>query len=157
MQITKNFHLNELTYSNTAVIRKIDNRPNQAITNNLIEATKKLFQPARDILGKPMRVSSGYRSNALNKAIGGSTTSAHSYGYAIDFKVAGMTTRELATVLARELKAKSIKFDQLILEYPDSRSTWIHLGYKNRSGQQRGQVLTAKKIGGRTKYLPGLV
>lgn len=89
--------------------------------------------------------------------VSGSATSAHSYGFAIDFTAPKFgNTRKIAATLAKELKARGIKFDQLILEFPDDRKTWIHLGYKSPSGKQRGQLLTAVKRGGRTVYLSGL-
>lgn len=155
--ITKNFSMAELTRSNTAKARGISNVPNDTHRANLIASAKNLWQPVRDILGVPMIVSSGYRSPTLNRAVGGSATSAHSHGFAIDFTAPSFgNTRQIAKKLATELKAQGIKFDQLILEFPDSSSSWIHLGYKSPAGKQRGQLLTAVKRGGRTVYLSGL-
>ena len=155
--ITKNFSLAELTHSNKAKAHGISNVPNDTHKANLIASAKNLWQPVRDILGVPMIVSSGYRSPALNRAVGGSATSAHSHGFAIDFTAPKFgNTRAIAKKLATELKAQGIKFDQLILEFPDSAGSWIHLGYKSPSGKQRGQLLTAVKRGGRTVYLSGL-
>lgn len=155
--ITKNFTMAELTHSNTAKARGISNVPNDTHKANLIESAKNLWQPVRDILGVPMIVSSGYRSPALNRAVGGSSTSAHSHGFAIDFTAPRFgNTRAVAKKLAAELKACDIKFDQLILEFPDSISTWIHLGYKAPNGRQRGQLLIAVKRGKKTVYLQGL-
>lgn len=156
-QITANFYMSELTHSNTAVNRGINNTPSALHKKNLIEATKNLFQPTRDLLGAAMLISSGYRSPALNRAVGGSSTSAHSYGLAIDFTCPSFgNTRKIASFLVSEFKKRGIKFDQLILEFPDSGSSWIHLGYKSPSGSQRNQVLTAVKQGGKTTYLSGL-
>ena len=156
-QITANFYMSELTHSNTAVNRGINNIPSALHKKNLIEATKNLFQPTRDLLGAAMLISSGYRSPALNRAVGGSSTSAHSYGLAIDFTCPSFgNTRKIASYLLSEFKKRGIKFDQLILEFPDSGSSWIHLGYKSPSGSQRNQVLTAVKQGGKTTYLSGL-
>lgn len=157
-QISKNFYFSELIQSDTALRLGINNMPNLQHQKNLIEATKKLWQPTRDLLGKVMLVSSGYRSPALNDAVGGSDSSAHSVGFAIDFTAPSFgDTRKIAEFLVKELKRNNIKFDQLILEFPDSPSSWIHLGYKSQTGQQRGQVLTAKRIDGKTRYLSGLV
>lgn len=156
--VTPNFYLSELVHSNTAVRLGLNNIPSQEITKHLEESCINLWQPARDILGKPMGISSGYRSDAVNKAVGGSTTSAHSYGYAIDFTAPSFgTPRQIAEKLVKEFKAKGIKFDQIILEFPETNSSWVHLGYKSRQGLQRGQVLTAKKRSGKTVYLSGLV
>lgn len=157
MQITTNFHMSELVRSTTAAKRGIDNTPNEQHKKNLIEATKNLFQPTRDALCHPIIVSSGYRSPALNRAVGGSATSAHSHGFAIDFTCPGFgNTRKIAEFLVKYFKENKIKYDQIILEFPDSSGSWIHLGYKNGAGQQRCQVLTAKRINGKTTYLSGL-
>lgn len=157
MQITKNFHYSELIHSRTAAARGINNTPPEAIKNNLIGATKNLFQPVRDLLGQAMIISSGYRSPNLNRVIGGSSTSAHCCGYAIDFTAPSFgNTRKIAKFLAEELPKRGIKFDQIILEFPDSPSSWIHIGWKSPTGSQRGQILTAKKVAGKTKYLAGL-
>ena len=157
-KITQNFYYSELIHSAVALRLGISNIPNAQHQKNLIEATKKLWQPTRDLLGKSMLISSGYRSPELNDAVGGSDSSAHSIGFAIDFTSPSFgNTRKIAEFLVKELNRKKIKFDQLILEFPDSPSSWIHLGYKSQTGQQRGQVLTAKKIDGKTRYLTGLV
>lgn len=157
MQITKNFTLAELTRSNKAEQLRIHNNPNEVALANLTIATRSLWQPVRDILGVPMIISSGYRSPVLNNAVGGSATSAHCYGLAIDFRAPKFgNTRKIARHLVTELRKRGIKFDQLILEFPDSPNSWIHLGHKHPNGRQRGQVLTAVKRGGRTVYLSGL-
>ena len=157
-RVTTDFTLGELTHSNTAVARGISNEPIAIHKDNLIEAANKLFQPVRDLLGHPMVISSGYRSEAVNKAVGGSSSSAHSVGYAIDFSCKGFgSTTEIAKFLVKELYTNKLGFDQLILEFPDTDSTWIHLGYKSPSDAQRHQVLTAKKVNGRTMYYNGLV
>lgn len=165
--ITKNFSIQELSYSQTAVRRIINNVPTGQTLKNLEEATKNLFQPLRDALGVPISISSGYRSPALNKAIGGSNTSAHTYGFAIDFRVHGVpNTYLLAKRILEICKENNLGFDQLILEFPSGDynnpdnsmpGSWIHLGYKSPRGDQRKQILTAKKIKGRTTYLNGLV
>lgn len=156
--VTKNFNFKELIHSNTAVARGISNVPSDQIHKNLVESCINLWQPARDILGVPMNISSGYRSPRLNKAIGGSPTSAHSYGYAIDFTAPkyGNTT-EVVKALVKAFNEKGILWDQIILEFPSSPNSWVHLGWKSGSGAQRKQVLTAvKNKQGRTIYLPGI-
>lgn len=154
MKITENFTLAELLHSNTAVRLGIENTPSKEHQSNIILACKELFQPVRDLLGKPILISSGYRSEATNKAVGGSTTSAHSFGYAIDFISPKFgTPKQIATYLASELARKEIKFDQIILEF----DSWVHIGFKSRTGQQRGQVLTAKKVKGKTQYFNGVI
>ena len=156
-QITANFKMSELTHSNTAVAKKLSNKPSTAHEQNLVAAAINLFQPVRELLGQPMVINSGYRSPTVNKAVGGSATSAHSIGYAIDFVCPKFgNTVKIAKFLVEKLYTQKIGFDQLILEFPNTDSTWIHLGYKNGNGDQRRQILTAKKIKGKTEYFPGL-
>lgn len=153
MQVTKNFTLAELLHSNTAVRKGIKNIPTTDHQANLITACHALFQPMRDALGKSVLISSGYRSLAVNKAVGGSDKSAHCVGYAIDFISPTFgTPKEIASFLAEELPKRGIKFDQIILEFDE----WVHIGFKSQKGAQRGQVLTAKKYKGATQYLEGI-
>ena len=141
--ITKNITLNELLASQTATRHKIDNMPNGRVLQNLIDSAVNLWQPARDILGHPIIITSGYRCYNLNRRIGGAKTSAHQYGYAIDFSCPNFgNTRQVVKHLSNELKKRGIKFDQCILEYPQSPNSWVHLGYKRSNGGQRGQVFT---------------
>lgn len=158
-QITDNFHFSELIHSVTAVNRNMRNTPTDKHRANLIQSTKELFQPVRDILGKAVLINSGYRSETVNRAVGGSRTSAHKFGFAIDFISPSYgSPRQIAECLVKELPKRGIKFDQLILEFPNSASGgWIHLGFKNHDGRQRGQILTAKKVNGKTQYFSGLV
>ena len=156
--ITPNFYLSELTRSNTAARFGIRNTPSETHLKNLTDSAKNLWQPVRDMLGVPVLVSSGYRSPALNAKIGGARNSAHSHGFAIDFSAPAFgDSRKIAEFLVKELRARGIKFDQLILEFPGTPGSWIHLGYKRPgTGEQRNQVLTAKKVKGKTVYLSGL-
>lgn len=156
-RITKNIRLGELTASVTAKRLGIDNTPPYQYRVNLIASAMHLWQPARDLLGVPIHISSGFRCDKLNRAVGGSRTSAHSVGFAIDFTAPNFgNTRKIATFLVAKFREQAVGFDQLILEFPDSPSSWIHLGYKSPSGAQRGQVLTAKKVGGKTVYVGGV-
>ena len=141
IKITENISLNELLASNTATRKGIDNTPYGTVPlKNLIEASNELWQPVRDYLGYPMVISSGYRSPKLNKATGGVKNSAHLDGLAIDFVVPGFgDTRKIIRALNQFFKEKNIAFDQLILEYPNSPGSWVHLGYKHSSGAQRRQ------------------
>ena len=144
-QLTKNFSLIELTSSETAVRKGIDNTPNQIVIDNLKLACENTIQPLRDWYGKPINITSGYRSPKLNKAIGGSTTSDHCYGNAIDFTL----PKEDYQKVFDWLRA-NVEFDQLINEF---NFQWIHVSF--RMGQNRKQVLKAVKNAiGQTKYLP---
>lgn len=152
--LTKNFSIAELTASNTAKRRGINNVPSAQAIKNLEASAINLWQPLRDALGTPFLVSSGYRSPRLNKAIGGSATSAHCHGFAIDFISPSFgDTRELAKELHKQILELDLDWDQLILEYPETPGSWIHLGYKHQaSGKHRKQLLVARKKHGRTIY-----
>lgn len=153
-KITANFTLGELLYSGTAVRLGLKNIPNDVQLAHLKESAHGLFQKVRDVLNQPIQINSGFRCDAVNKAVGGSKTSAHCNGYAIDFVCPKFGTPfEIAVFLARELPKKGFKFDQIILEF----DSWVHIGFKNTEGMQRGQVLTAKKVGGKTVYFSGVV
>ena len=136
MNLSKNFTLAEMTFSQTAQRLGINNTPNQSHINKMKSLCTHILQPLRDNLGVPIKVTSGYRSPALNKAIGGSQTSQHSNGEAVDIVVNGMTPRQVCLKII-ELK---LPFDQLILEY----DSWVHVSYSPR---HRRQKLTINKSG----------
>lgn len=137
----KYFTIAELTASQTAKSRKIDNTPSEEHKEHLVELVDNLLDPLREAWGSAIHVNSGYRSPALNRAVGGSTTSAHSFGYAADIKPVNGKIREFKDFVMDWLNDK--KFDQYINEFSGS-SEWVHIGYKNRSGQQRKQYLLYK-------------
>lgn len=144
--LSPNFTLEELTITN----QRIDNTPDAKSLNNL-KALAVLLESIRSLVGAPIRVTSGYRSPAVNKAVGGSLTSAHSKGLAADINVKGLTSTQLAT----KIRDSGLKFDQLILEFPNTSSTWVHIGLSE--GTLRQQVLTAvRNKSGKTEYLTGL-
>jgi len=147
MKLTENLSLNEATKSNTATRLGIDNTPPPAIVERMIETAEKIFQPLRDALG-PIRVSSFYRSPDLNRAIGGSKTSQHCNGEAIDMQGI-LATNKMLFNSACDLE----DYDQIIwefgtLEEPD----WVHVSYSKT--HNRKQILRATKIGKRTAYVP---
>ncbi|QBF27687.1 peptidase M15 [Pseudomonas tructae] len=143
MYLTEHFTLEELTVSETAARRGIDNQPDPRALDNLRRLCATLEQ-VRELVGAPVLISSGFRALALNEAIGGSSGSAHIEGLAADFNVPGLTP----AALARWVADSHLLFDQLILEYDQ----WVHLSVA--SGQQRRQVLTVRNGSG---ILPGLV
>lgn len=156
-KVTPDFWYSELIHSNTAMRLNLPNTPTEQHKQNLIEACTNLWQPMRKLLDKPVHINSGYRSLAVNNAVGGSKTSAHSVGFAIDFTAPSFGhPRFIAEYLAKELQKNGIKFDQIILEFPESPSCWVHIGYKSRDGRQREQVLTAVKRANKTVYLEGI-
>jgi zinc D-Ala-D-Ala carboxypeptidase len=153
MKLTQNFSLSELTRSQTATRRGIDNQPNDEQLANLVALCECVLQPIRDHFGTSVRISSGLRVPELNAAIGGSTTSDHCKGMAADIEVPPIDNLELA----RWVEGSGLAFRQLILEYYDGTpdSGWIHVSYDPADNKR--QVLTATKQGGKTVYLPGLV
>ena len=148
MKLSANFTLSELTKSQTAVRKNIKNEPSTAHVENLIHLAETVLQPVRDHFGKPVVISSGYRSPELCEAIGSSTKSQHARGEAADFEIMGGDNMQLAMWIN-----KNTDFDQLILEFyepGDPNSGWVHCSAV-REGS-RGQVLKASKVEGRTKY-----
>lgn len=148
------FTLQELIYSDTAERLNIDNRPTNEETNRLYELINELLNPFRvawdtwcinNNLGTPaIRVSSGFRSANLNKAIGGSNTSAHSLAYAADLIPYNRNMKEFR--MFAEDFLKGMMFDQCIFEEIDNKGIpqWIHLGLRNAKGEQRMQFMTYK-------------
>jgi hypothetical protein len=148
MKLSANFSLAELTKTN---VRQFDNTPSMQVIDNLQVLVDSVLQPIRNKFG-PVTVTSGYRSPEVNKAIGGSATSDHCFGFAADFEVAGVDNKELARWVADNLK-----FKQLILEFYTkgvSDSGWVHVSYDKNNLTQK--VMTASKVGGRTVYSPGI-
>jgi hypothetical protein len=144
-QITKNFTLNELTYSATAVKKGIENKPTEEHYKNMVSLCKNVLQPLREKLGKPITVNSCYRCPKLNTAVGGVKTSQHCNGQAADIEVMGMSNYDLACYIR-----DNFEFDQLILEFCDNlkndkNSGWVHVSYKD-SGNRK-QTLTINKSG----------
>ena len=153
MKLTANFSLSELTRSQTATRKGIDNTPNAEQLANLTALCECVLQPVRNYFGMVVRISSGLRVPELNSAIGGSTTSDHCKGMAADIEVPGVDNLALA-----EWVVKNLEFRQVILEFytpgiPDSG--WVHVSY-NPSDNKK-QALTATKKDGKTVYLLGLV
>lgn len=132
------FSIEELCKSNTATIRGIDNTPTEEHRKHLQELIDNILNPLREAWGSAIRVNSGYRSPALNKAVGGSSTSAHSLGYAADLSPVNGKMREFKEFVKKWLKSR--KFDQYINEFK-GKSEWVHIGYKNSNGYQRKQYL----------------
>ena len=148
MQLSENFSLLELTKSQTATRKGIDNAPSPEHQENLKLLCTHILQPVRDRFERVVSVSSGYRSEALCLAIGSKITSQHAKGQAADFEIYGLSNQELATYIKENLD-----YDQLILEYwkkEDPNSGWVHCSYN--VNVNRKQYLKAYKENGRTKY-----
>lgn len=145
MNLSANFTLSELVKSQTATRQDIDNAPSDDEVAALRQVAANILQPVREHYGVPVRVSSGYRCEALCVAIGSKATSQHARGQAADFEVAGIANPDVAAYIRDNLD-----FDQLILEFyepekgPDSG--WIHCSYVSPQ-DNRGQVLTINRNG----------
>jgi hypothetical protein len=145
MKLSEHFNLNEFTISQTATRKGIDNTPPEPVIERLrmLAAT---LERVRGLLGNsPIRISSGYRSKELNRAIGSSDSSAHVLGYAVDFTCPIFGTPK---EVANEIAKSSIKFDQIIYE-----GTWIHLSVDPRN---RRELLTATFKNGKAYYSKGI-
>ena len=150
MRLSNNFSLKELTASQTAERKGIDNTPSPTHQANLKSLCASILQPVRDHFGQVVSVSSGYRSQELCLAIGSKITSQHAKGEAADFEIFGVSNKELADWIHYNLN-----YDQLILEYwkeSDPNSGWVHCSYSEN--QKRRQYLKAFKSNGSTKYEP---
>lgn len=153
MKLTANFSLEELTKSETALRLGLDNEPNDEQLANLVALCECILQPVRDHFGKGVKVNSGLRTLPVNRAIGSKDTSDHTKGMAADIEIPGVANGDLAQFIVDNLE-----FRQCILEFytpgiPDSG--WVHVSYN--PGDNKKQVLTATKQGGKTVYLNGLV
>ena len=148
MQLSPNFSLLELTKSQTAERKDINNTPSTEHQENLESLCTHVLQPIRDHFSRVVSISSGYRSEELCLAIGSKSTSQHAKGEAADFEIFGVSNKELADYIHENLD-----YDQLILEYwkeSDPNSGWVHCSYSE--GNNRKQYLKAFKIDGTTKY-----
>ena len=143
--LSEHFNLNEFTASETATRKGIDNTPPAVVTEKLRMLAATLEQ-VRSLLGNnSIRISSGYRCLALNRAIGSGDLSAHVLGYAVDFTCPKFgTPKEVANKIAES----AIRFDQIIFE-----QKWVHLSVDTRN---RREVLTAHFGKGKTNYTKGI-
>jgi len=153
MNLSKNLSLAEVTKSLTAKRLGIDNTPDDWTIENLKAVAEEVFQPLRNAFGCPICVSSGYRSEELNRAIGGSVRSQHIQGRALDLDadVFGRCTNgEIFRYILNNLT-----FDQLIWEFGDSDNPdWVHVSYV-RDGLNRGRCLKAcRDDDGKVYYEP---
>ena len=149
MNLTRNFSLLELTKSDTAIRKGIDNNPNADQVEKLKLLCENILQPVRDHFGR-VKVTSGFRSPELCTAIGSSVNSQHARAEAADFECPGVDNAELADWIHRELP-----YDQLILEFytpGEPNSGWIHCSWI--ADQPRESFLHAYRSEGKTKYKP---
>jgi hypothetical protein len=153
MNISENLTLSEVTNSMTAKRLGINNNPTPEHLANLKLVAEKVFEPIRKHFGKAIKVSSGYRSAALNAATpGSSSTSQHCSGEALDLDQDtmknGITNKQIFDYIKDNLE-----FDQLIWEYgTDQNPDWVHVSYESK-GKQRKQILRCKRVNGRPSYI----
>lgn len=157
MKLSPNFDLSEFTKSDYAIRNSIDNTTSPEGIKKLELLCIYVLEVIREKFQKPIKINSGYRGTALNKAIGGSESSQHSKCEAADIEIMGINNRELALWIKQ-----NIDFDQLILEFYDPKekdpnSGWVHVSYVSRQ-KNRHSILTAYKDSeGKTKYKEGIV
>lgn len=146
------FTFTELTKSATATRMGIDNTPSQEVKNNLTALVDNVLDPLRKAWGHPIRVSSGYRCPALNKAVKGATSSQHCKGEAADITSINDSFADNAKLL-KLLLAMKLPYDQIICEWPNAQGqpNWLHISYK-RFGKNRMQKLTCRN----GKYYNGI-
>lgn len=152
MKLSNYLSLAEVTRSDTAKRKGISNEPTAEHLENMKTIAVEVFDKVREYFGVPIFVSSGYRSAALNKAIGGSATSDHNLGRALDLDQDGHGNGVTNADVFKFIK-DNLEFDQLIWEFgTDKNPDWVHVGY--RKGANRKQILKAVREGGKTKYVP---
>ena len=153
MKISEHLDLAEVTRSETAKRKGISNEPTAEHLENFKKLAENIFEPIRNHFNVPIHISSGYRSKALNTSIGGSLTSQHCSGEAIDIDMDGSSNGVTNKMVFDFIKA-NLNFDQMIWEFGNSSNPdWVHVSYES-TGKQRKQILKASKVGGATKYSP---
>lgn len=148
-RISKHISYREGVHSHTAKVRGIPNKPGEAAIRNMSALAANVFEPLREWVGGGIKINSFYRSPKLNAAIGGSRTSQHTKGEAVDIDdVYGhKTNAEMFWWIV-----ENTDFDQIIWEFGNSRNPdWVHVSYK-RGGGNRGRLLKATRKFGRTHY-----
>lgn len=132
--ITKNFTLEELINSSTAKARGIRNIPGTQEVVCLTALAIKILQPLRNWWGSPIKIGSGYRSEVLNRAVGGVSNSQHKKGQAVDLCIDG--DKEKGKKWFNYIK-DNLEFDQLIWEHNAKGSYWVHVSYVNTGGNRK--------------------
>jgi zinc D-Ala-D-Ala carboxypeptidase len=149
MRISKHISYKEATQSQTAVRKGINNEPDAYQLQNMQLLAEKIFEPLREHFGVPIAINSFFRSQKLNKAIGGATGSQHTQGRAIDIDdtLGGVSNKQMFDWIRENLD-----FDQLIWEFGNSQNPdWVHISYVSES-ENRNRVLKASKKNGKTVY-----
>lgn len=141
MKLSKNFTLQELTYSDIAIRNSLDNTPSKDIIPNLIRVAE-LLENVRALFNKPIIVNSGYRSVQVNSLLGSKPTSQHCIGCAADIRISGLTPDQIVSKIVKS----DIQYDQVIREF----DSWVHIAIPRTEGQiARKQALIIDKKGTR--------
>lgn len=149
MRISKHISYKEATQSQTAVRKGISNEPDAYQLQNMQLLAEKVFEPLREHFGVPIAINSFFRSQKLNKAIGGVAGSQHTQGRAIDVDdtLGGVSNKQMF-----EYIKDNLDFDQLIWEFGnDNNPDWVHISYVSPT-ENRNRVLRASKKNGKTVY-----
>jgi zinc D-Ala-D-Ala carboxypeptidase len=149
MMVSKNISYKEATHSTTAKRLGIDNTPDAEQFSNMIYVAESVFQPVRENFDCPIYVSSFFRSEELNKAMKGSSSSTHMKGEAMDLDadVFGEVTNAQIFHYIKD----NLEFDQLIWEFgTEEEAAWVHVSLSKNNN--RNQILVAKKVKGKTVY-----
>jgi hypothetical protein len=150
MKLSQHLDLSEVTRSESAKRNQISNMPTGEHIANFMILAEKVFEPIREHFGVPIHISSGYRSKELNAKIGGSASSQHCKGQAIDIDMDG-STNGVTNKMVYDYIKDNLKFDQLIWEFgDDTNPDWVHVSYNE--GKNRNQKLKAIKSNGKTSY-----
>jgi hypothetical protein len=151
MKLSEHLDLSEVVRSESAKRKGIPNMPTAEHIANFKLLAEKIFEPIRVHFRCPIIISSGYRSKELNAAIGGSATSQHCSGEAIDIDMDG-TPNGVTNRMVFDFIKDNLEFDQLIYEFGNSENPdWVHVSYETK-GPQRKQILRAARINGKTMY-----
>ena len=151
MKLSEHLDLAEVIKSDSAKRNGISNMPTPEHLENFKKLAENVFEPIRKHFGVPIHISSGYRSKELNALIGGSLTSQHCSGEAIDIDMDGSANGVTNKIIFDFIKA-NLNFDQLIFEFGTKDAPdWVHVSWET-TGKQRKQVLRAVKQSGITKY-----
>ena len=151
MKISEHISYKEATYSQTAIRNDIPNDPNEEQLERIKLAAEKLFEPLREWVGGPIKINSCFRSELLNKRIGGSKSSQHMANNGAAFDLDDTYGHKTNSEMFHYIK-DNLDFDQLIWEFgTDKNPNWVHVSYKKENN--RKSILKACKINGKTKYL----
>ena len=148
-RISKHITYKEAIRSNTALRLNINNIPNDYEISNMVGIASNVFEPLREYVGGPIKINSMFRSEALNRAIGGSSRSQHCQGRAIDLDdtFGHKTNAEMFNYIKNNLN-----FDQLIWEFgDDTNPNWVHVSFVSND-ENRGRCLKSEKVNGKTSY-----